>query len=85
MKSLAIAGLLAKAINFFLAEDMPALPAQNALFPLRVALHVFSRQPGREAAWCEEKFRELDRRGFHIAKILFDVEWDDFPIALSQS
>ena len=83
MKSVSIATLLAESINFFLSRDMRNPGIHSVCFPLRVALHVLSQQPGPEAAWCRQKFDVFERRGFSLAKALSETQWDDFPVLLS--
>lgn len=82
-KSQDVATLLAKSINFLLSHSVHHLGVHTVFIPLRVALHTFSQQPGPEAVWCMQKFEELDRRGFPLAKILSETQWDDFPVLVS--
>ena len=82
-KSATCATLIAKSIYSLLLQYTQHLGIHCVLFPLRIALHVFSKQPGPEASWCSQKFEEFHRRGYLFAKVLRDTSWDDFPSLLS--
>jgi len=72
--------LIARSIPYFLSPETQTIGPQNACFPLRIAMHVFSELgEDKEERWCRDVFEELDKRGFPFGKILANVNWEDIP------
>lgn len=82
-----IAKLIAQSMQYLLSQKRHTLGPQNVFFPLRMAMHTFSKDDtnGREVRWCKAVFEELDSRGFPFGKILSECDWDDIPTLLSRA
>ena len=74
------ATLIAQSIPYLLSPETQTMGRQNVFFPLRNAMHAFSKLgEDREERWCRDVFEELEKRGFPFGKILANVKWEDIP------
>lgn len=84
--TLGIAALIATSMEYLLSEEMQILGPQNVFFPLRIAMHAFSKveRDGKNVRWCRDVFEVMDERGFPFGKILASWEWEDIPVRLAE-
>ena len=60
---------IVRSMPYCLNENMGLIGAQKSLFPMRIALFVLQRHPGKDLQWCQAMYQELNSgKGIRYAR-----------------
>ena len=62
---------IVRTMGYILRDDMGLMAAQQAIFPIRVALFYMKRRGGEELKWCQDLYNQvIEKKGLRYAEAL---------------
>ena len=85
---LILAGNIAQSVEYCMQSSMGLIGSLKIVFPLRIAMGTFQRQPGPELAWCQAMFQKLtEEKGLRFSQSIASAGkgWGSMKNASSQA